>query len=233
MKISLNHSWDLTNKQATNLQSELASRLMLQNCLNLKSLSIVAAADAAYSKQDKKIHAAVLVFSYPSLSLIEEAQGSARVIRSYLPGLLAFREGPLLLELFSQIKNTPQVVFFDGQGIAHPRGFGLASHLGMLLGVSSIGCAKTALVGSCSSPANRFGATAPILYKNKKVGVALKTRKKVKPIFISVGNKIDLKRAVSLTLKCCRGFRMPEPLRQAHITANRIRQRAQHQEEVL
>ncbi len=223
MKIRLNHSWDLSREDAATLQSELASLLTKKNYLDLKSLSIIASADAAYSKQDQIVYAAVLTLNYPSLSPIEEVTGSAKVMRGYSPGLLAFREGPLLLELFAKIKNIPQAIFFDGQGIAHPRGFGLASHLGLLLDIPSIGCAKASPVGICNLPADYFGAITPIIYKNEKVGAALRTRPGVKPVFISIGNRVDLETAITLTLRCCRGFRTPEPLRKAHIAANRIR----------
>lgn len=225
MEIVFNHAWNLTPREAARLQSELASRLTLQNSVSLDSVSTIAAADAAYGKTDKQVYAAVLVFDFPSLTLRESLTQAAPASYSYSPGLLAFREGPLLLDLFSQIKSSPDVLLFDAQGIAHPRGFGLASHLGHLLDKPSIGCAKTLLVGKYEMPTDSRGAVSPLVHKHKEVGAAVRTRDGVKPVFVSVGNKIDLKTAIRLVLACSRAHRLPEPLRLAHLEANRLRAR--------
>ena len=141
----------------------------------------------------------------------------------YIPGLLSFREAPILLRAFRKLKNNPDIVLFDGQGIAHPRRFGLASHMGLVLDKPSIGCAKSRLVGEYSSVENTAGAYSKLIYGNKVVGVVLRTKKNTKPIFVSPGHKINLSLAIRITLKTCCGYRIPEPTRQAHLLVNKLR----------
>jgi deoxyribonuclease V len=226
VEIVSSHSWDLSPEEAASLQSDLATRLVLASSVYLDTVSSLAAADAAYDKTDRRVYAAVVVFDFPSLVSKETVMGSALTSHDYSPGLLAFREGPLLLDLFSRLKSSPDVLLFDAQGIAHPRGFGLASHLGYLLDKPSIGCAKSVLVGEFEMPATSQGAFSPLVHENKVIGAAVRTRVEAKPVFVSVGNKIDLETAINLVLASCRGYRLPEPLRQAHMSANRLRHSA-------
>ena len=141
----------------------------------------------------------------------------------YIPGLLSFREAPILLRAFRKLKSNPDIILFDGQGIAHPRHFGLASHMGLILGKPSIGCAKSRLVGEYSSVENTAGAYSKLVYGNKVVGAVLRTKKNTKPIFVSPGHKTNLSFAIRIAMKTCRGYRIPEPIRQAHVYVNDVR----------
>ena len=141
----------------------------------------------------------------------------------YIPGLLSFREAPILLRAFRKLKNNPDVILFDGQGIAHPRSFGLASHMGLILDKPSIGCAKSRLVGEYGSVENTAGAYSKLIYGNKIVGVVLRTKNNTKPIFVSPGHKTNLTFAIRIALKTCCGYRIPEPTRQAHLLVNKLR----------
>jgi deoxyribonuclease V len=134
----------------------------------------------------------------------------------YIPGLLSFREGPILVKTFQKLKIKPDLMIYDGQGIAHPRGFGLASHLGLWLDLPSIGCAKTPLLGEFISPGPSQGSFELIRREGKEVGVVLRTKDKIKPLFISPGHRIDLLTSIQIILTTCQGFRIPEPLRRAH-----------------
>ncbi len=228
MQIKQIHKWNLRPKEAIGLQKELAGLLksIPSPALAISKLKRVAGVDVSYSKSDNRLFASVVILSYPGLEIIEEkvAQGLARF--PYVPGLLSFREGPIVLKAFAKIKNTPDVVIFDGQGIAHPRGLGLASHMGLLLGLPTIGCAKSRLIGEYKDPGTKRGSYSALTFKNKLVGSVLRTRDKVKPVFISKGVNIDLPSSRKIVLACCRGYRLPEPTRQAHILVNKLREKA-------
>ena len=183
----------------------------------------IAGADISYDRGSDLFFAAVVLMHYSDLTVIEEATFSARVSFPYIPGLLTFREGPPLLAAFSKLLQTPDVILFDGQGIAHPRGIGLAAHLGLLLDLPSIGCAKTRLVGSYDLVGDKRGEWSEMVYQNRQVGAVLRTRERIKPLFISQGHRIGLQRALALVLSCCRGYRIPEPIRRAHLAVNRLR----------
>ncbi len=183
-----------------------------------RRVSSVAGADVSYSKRGGKAVAAIVVLSYPDLDLIDEAFVRGEISYPYIPGLLSFREAPLLLEAFQGLRRFPDVVLYDGQGIAHPRGFGLACHMGVLLDVPSIGCAKKKLVGDSGEVGLQAGSTTPLTIEGKIVGAVIRTRKGVKPVFVSPGHRIDLESSIQLVLRTCRGFRLPEPIRRAHLT---------------
>jgi deoxyribonuclease V len=136
---------------------------------------------------------------------------------------LSFRESPILIKAFENLKNIPDVVMLDGQGIAHPRGLGIASHIGLILDVPTIGCAKNILVGKYETPNIEAGEYTPIVFRGKTVGVALRTKRKVSPVFVSPGHKMDIQTAIDVVLKTCRGYRLPEPTRLAHLLVNRVR----------
>jgi deoxyribonuclease V len=142
----------------------------------------------------------------------------------YIPGLLSFREGPALTKAFEKLVRIPDMIIFDGQGIAHPRGIGLASHMGLILDIPAIGCAKSLLVGHHEDVGEEPGAWEPLLYQERLVGAALRTKKKVKPVFVSQGYKIGLEQALDVVMHCCRGYRLPEPTRQAHLAVNKLRE---------
>jgi deoxyribonuclease V len=155
--------------------------------------------------------------------VVEESWVKGKVRFPYIPGLLTFREAPVLLEAFSLLKQRPDVILFDGQGIAHPRGFGLASHAGLLLGLPSVGCAKTMLVGEHTPVGRKRGSFSYLWFEGKKVGAAVRTRQDVKPVFVSPGDRITIEAAVGLVLAACKGYRLPEPIRRAHQLAARMR----------
>ncbi len=182
-----------------------------------ESSEIVAGADAAFSGDI--ISAAVSLFSYPDMNHIEDVVVRVRVEFPYVPGYLSFREGPAILRAFERLVNKPDLILFDGQGIAHPRGIGIASHIGVILNIPAIGCAKSRLIGEYDEPDRRRGSWKYLYHDGKKVGAVLRTRDDVRPIFVSPGHLIDIKSSIDVVMNCVRGFRLPEPLRRAdHIS---------------
>ncbi|MBI3076592.1 MAG: endonuclease V [Deltaproteobacteria bacterium] len=218
------HPWRVSPHRAAAIQEALAGHLRLRD--GPRRLRLVAGADAAYDQAAPLVHAAVVVLAYPDLTLVEQRAASLPVTFPYIPGLLAFREGPALLRAFEALTVSPDLLFFNGHGIAHPRGLGLASHLGILLRTPAIGCALQPLLGSFQEPPPQAGAFTWVRSGRHVVGAALRSRTAVRPIFVSPGYRLSVRRAVRLTLTLCRGFRLPEPLRWAHQAANR--QRALH-----
>ncbi|MDK2890365.1 MAG: deoxyribonuclease [Methanoculleus sp.] len=221
MKIRDIHSFDLTPAEAIRLQEALRARVRLSN--GIGEISLVAGADASYAKGSNDIHAVVVALSYPDLAVVERVSASAETSFPYIPGLLTFREGPALIEAFGRLRSEPEVVFFDGQGIAHPRGLGIASHMGVLLDRPAVGVAKSLLVGTAAEPAAARGSTSPIVRDGETIGMAVRTKEKTKPVYVSVGHRIALSAAVDLVLATARGYRLPEPTRQAHLFANEVR----------
>jgi deoxyribonuclease V len=221
MRFAQTHPFDLTPAGAARLQEELS--VQVRRSGDPGTISLVAGADASYAKGSNVIFAAVVVLSYPDLTVVERVRARTTTTFPYIPGLLTFREGPGLLEAFAQVRSDPDVIFFDGQGIAHPRGLGIASHMGVLLDRPTIGVAKNLLVGSAAEPGTQRGATSPILRDGETIGMAVRTKERVKPVYVSVGHAIDLALAVDLVLATDRGYRLPEPTRQAHLSANEVR----------
>jgi deoxyribonuclease V len=154
---------------------------------------------------------------------IEEVTVQRRAEFPYIPGLLSFREMPALLAAFEKLRARPDVIIYDGHGIAHPRGFGIASHLGVLLDVSTIGCAKKRLVGEHEEPGPERGSQVPLILDGRTIGTVLSTRSNVKPVFVSIGHRIGLRSAVRLVLESGGGYRLPEPTRRAHLLSNAAR----------
>jgi deoxyribonuclease V len=223
MKTKELHRWDVTYREAAAIQEELRGKLILRDDGLSDPVRTVAGADISYDRGSDLFFAAVVLMKYPELTVLEEASVSARVSFPYIPGLLTFREGPPLIAAFAKLRYSPDVVLFDGQGIAHPRGIGLASHLGLLLDLQAIGCAKTRLVGSHALVGEKRGEWTKLIYQDRQIGAVLRTRERIKPLFVSQGHRICLPRAVALVLSCCRGYRVPEPVRRAHLTVNRLR----------
>jgi deoxyribonuclease V len=215
------HSWDVSEKEAVLIQDRLAS--VTSNGSSAGPVISVAGCDVAYDLSSCKAFAAVCVFTWPGLSEITEATAIADVTFPYVPGLLAFREGPVLLKAFDALREKPGLVIFNGQGIAHPRRMGLATHLGMILDVPSIGCARKNLYGTYHLPANEKGAYAAITCDDGVIGACLRTRKNTRPVFISRGYRLEMKTAVEIILGCTTRYRMPEPLRAAHMAAGEAR----------
>jgi deoxyribonuclease V len=165
----------------------------------------------------------VVVLAWPSLEIVETATARGRSPFPYVPGLLSFREGPILMRAFRRLREPPDLVILDGQGTAHMRGFGIACHLGLLLDVPSIGCAKSRLVGEHEEPGVSPGDHVPLRHEGRRVGSVVRTRRGVKPVFVSPGHRIGHAAAVRWVVRTCRGYRLPEPTRQAHLAANRLR----------
>lgn len=221
MEIRETHLFDLAPAEAIRLQERL--REQVRRSGDIEEVSLVAGADASYERGSDLIHAVIVVLRYPDLSVVERASAAAVTAFPYIPGLLTFREGPALIEAFQQLHSEPDVIFFDGQGIAHPRGLGIASHMGVLFDRPAVGVAKSLLVGTAVEPGPERGSTAPILQGDETIGMAVRTKERVKPVYVSVGHRIDLAQAVDLVLATGRGYRLPEPTRQAHLFANTVR----------
>lgn len=216
------HPWDLTPRQAIALQRELAGLLELEDRLS-EPLRCVAGVDVSYRRHGGIFHAAVVVLAFPELTLIDQSSAVAEVNFPYLPGLLSFRELPVLLAAFRQLRTIPDLVLVDGQGIAHPRRLGLASHLGLWLDLPTIGCAKSRLIGEAEQVDIERGACQPLCDRGEEVGRLLRTRHGVKPLYVSPGHRVAIPTAAKLVLACGDGYRLPAPTRQAHLQSNRLR----------
>lgn len=210
-----------TYESAVRRQLELRDRLVLTG--GPRRVRRVAGADISYDRGDDRFYAAVVVLELPELALVEQSTAVGRSPFPYIPGLLSFREGPLLMRAFRRLSIAPDLALFDGHGIAHMRGIGIASHLGLLLDLPSVGCAKSRLVGEHGEPGPEVGDLAPLRHAGRRVGSVVRTREGVKPIFVSPGHRIGIGPAVRWVLRCCQGYRLPEPTRQAHLLANRLR----------
>lgn len=217
------HPWEVNYDQAVEIQNQLKENLILEN--KAEKLDLIAGADVSYSKKNDTFFAAVVLVKLPELEEVERATAVGQVKFPYIPTLLSFREAPVLLKAFEKLHQTPDAVIFDGQGIAHPRRMGLAAHMGLILDLPSVGCAKKKLIGTYNSLGEEAGDYSPLRYRGKVVGVALRTRKGTKPVFVSPGHKMDLPGAVQLVIATSKGFRLPEPTRRAHIAVNQIRSR--------
>ena len=215
---------DLSPAEARLLQGELASRVVEGPPLDLSRVRYVAGADV--STQGDLGYATVVVLSFPDLSVVEVRGYESRLTFPYVPGLLAFRETPSVVGALREVESEVDAVIFDAHGLAHPRGMGLASHLGLFIDVPSVGCAKSRLVGEHEEPGSEKGDTADLVYRKKVVGKVVRTRPRVSPVYVSVGNRIDLVSSVDLVLQCCTRYRLPETTRQAHNAANRLRRGA-------
>lgn len=208
------HPWKVDNQEAYDIQRELRKRIILSS--KLFPIHKVAGCDVAFFNDKAK--ACVVILGFPGLDLLEVKTSILKINFPYVPGLLTFREGPVVLKTFRKIHHRPDVILFDGQGICHPRRLGLATHLGILLDIPTIGCAKTLLYGRYNLPARTKGSYSDIYddATGEILGVALRSRCAVKPLFISVGYKMDLYRSMELSLALSPKFRIPEPLRYAH-----------------
>jgi deoxyribonuclease V len=218
MKVRSLHCWSLTPREARQLQTQLAVRIV--ESWEGRPPRTIAGCDVHFPSRTLA-RGAVVVMSYPSLEVLEKASGEVACGFPYVPGLLSFRELPALLPLLSGLHTTPDVVLCDGQGVAHPRGLGLASHLGLLLETPTIGCAKSRLVGSYAELGVEKGATVPLCGDGAEViGAVVRTRSGTRPVYVSVGHLVALSQAVAIVLGCSRRYRIPEPLRSAHALAS-------------
>ncbi len=209
------HPWDFTPKEARQLQNVLRTRVLKID--QFQDIKTVAGVDIGLKKD--KVLAAVIVLDLTDLQIIDGVVAESRITFPYVPGLLSFREIPPLLEAFVHLQTKPDLVIVDGQGLAHPRRFGLASHLGLILNIPTIGCAKSRLCGEYTQPEKQKGSYTHITDENEIIGVALRTRTDVSVVYVSIGHKISLASARELTLACCDKYRLPETTRYAHKVA--------------
>jgi deoxyribonuclease V len=211
------HDWQVSPAQARDIQRRLAGEV--SRVSEVTSPHFIAGVDISAPRERGVATGAVVVLSYPDLRLVETRVVSGRLEFPYVPGLLSFREAPLTLATCGELSVVPDLFLVDGQGVAHPRRLGLASHLGLFLDKPTIGCAKSLLCGSCGIPGEEPGSYAEIVDRGEVIGVILRTKLGVKPVYVSIGHKIDLKSAIQWVLNCGRGHRLPEPARLAHLAA--------------
>lgn len=203
--------WPTNLTEAQNIQKELQNKVKIEPLK--ESPRFIAAVDSAFT--NNHVVAVAVLFTYPALEFLEKSFAVKPLLFPYVPGYLTFREGPGALKAIGQLKNQPDLILFDGQGIAHPRGMGIASHLGVLLDIPAIGSAKSKLVGSYDEPGPQKGDYTPLLFREKTIGAALRTRPKVKPIFVSPGHRIDIDGSIRIVLNCTQKYKLPEPIRKA------------------
>jgi deoxyribonuclease V len=208
------HEWDLPCKEAIEIQRCLASRVRF--IAMKKKPGIIAGLDCAFSKDGKRIFAAAIVIDLSDFSIIETTIASRKVDFPYIPGLLSFREAPACIDAIEKLKTRPDVFIVDGQGIAHPRRLGIASHIGLLIDKPTIGCAKSRLIGTFKEPGSRKGSRNPLMDSGEEIGAVLRTRTDVKPVYVSVGHKCTLDDAIGIVLGCTTKYRLPEPSRLSH-----------------
>lgn len=218
MKASLTHSWNVTPAEAIALQQALRGRVILAD--RLGAVRRVAGVDVGFEADGTVTRAAVAVLAYPGLELLETAIARRPTEFPYVPGLLSFRELPAVLDALTQLYESPDLLLCDGQGIAHPRRFGIASHLGLLMDVPSIGVGKTRLYGAGVEPPHQRGQWSPLRARQEVIGAIVRTRSGVKPLYVSSGHRVSLETAIGYVMGCCTRYRLPETTRQAHRLAS-------------
>ncbi len=216
MKAARLHGWQMIPAQAMEIQRKLAAQVSRAGETTPR---FIAGVDISVDREAGTGTGAVVVLRYPELDLVEAKVVSDRLDFPYIPGLLSFREAPLILAACENLSVTPDLIMVDGQGIAHPRRMGLASHLGLFLDTPTIGCAKSRLCGRHEVPGNEPGSYADLIDGDEVIGAALRTRAGVKPVYVSIGHRVSLPAAIHWVLACCRGYRLPEPTRLAHLAA--------------
>jgi len=208
------HRWDLAPGDAMALQQELAKRI--ERADRFDTIHLVAGIDISANNTTAVARAAIVLLSYPDMGIVERRRHEEELRFPYVPGLLSFREAPSILAAYEKLRHRPDLLMVDGHGIAHPRRLGIAAHLGLVLDTPAIGVAKSILVGRHEPVGERVGAWQPLIDKGEVIGAAVRTREKVKPVYISCGNRVSLETAIQIVLRCCRGYRLPEPTRHAH-----------------
>lgn len=215
MKITPLHPWDVSPTEAMAIQERLRDRVSQET--DFTQVRTVAGIDV--SVKDDAAKAAVVVLDYPDLTPIDQSTAEQSVQFPYIPGLLAFREGPVVLRALEKLATEPDLFIFDAQGLAHPRRMGLATHIGLVIDRPSIGCAKARLCGTYHEPGPERGAYTHLRDGNEIIGAVVRSRSEIQPVYVSVGHKIDLETAIHYVLHCCRGYRLPETTRWAHRVA--------------
>lgn len=211
------YSHPINTSQAIEIQNNLSARVLTDDALT--DVTYIAGVDLSVGRTRKTATASVVLLKYPDLDIMDIQTASGQLDFPYIPGLLSFRELPLTLAACEKLSITPDLLIVDGQGIAHPRRFGLASHLGIVVDIPTIGCAKSRLCGNYTEPENEPGDCSNLVDKDEIIGAVLRTKHGVKPVYISIGHKISLDTAIRWILNCCRGYRLPQPTRLAHLAA--------------
>ena len=219
MKVERLHSWQISIAEALEIQQRLAVQVSKRS--EVTTPRFIAGIDISAGKEEGMATGAVVVLQYPELSVVETKVARGKLDFPYIPGLLSFRESPLTLAACQKLTIIPDLILVDGQGIAHPRRLGLASHLGLFLNTPTIGCAKSILCGNHEAPGAEPGSYTEVADRGEIIGAALRTKLRVKPVYVSIGHKVDLKTATYWVMNCCRGYRLPEPTRLAHLAAGR------------
>ncbi|HEY7351031.1 MAG TPA: deoxyribonuclease V [Ktedonobacterales bacterium] len=213
------HRWDLNPQEAVQLQRELASKVIREG--QPEGVKIIAGIDISANDRTGLARAAIVALAYPSMEVVERVRHEEALRFPYIPGLLSFREAPSILAGFQKLQRQPDLLMVDGQGIAHPRRLGIASHLGLVLDLPSIGCAKSILTGHLKGDLSQeVGARVPLIADGEMLGMGLRTKARTNPLIVSIGHRISLEAAVEYVIRCCRGYRLPEPTRQAHNAAS-------------
>jgi deoxyribonuclease V len=213
MKVNFIHSWVKTVEEAEEIQRQLCTQIVKEDCFS--TINYVAGVDVGFEDNYAITKAAIAVLTYPNLELVETAIASIPTTFPYIPGFLSFREVPAILEAIRQIKIEPDLILCDGQGLAHPRRFGLACHLGLWLDLPTIGVAKSLLIGKHEELPLTKGSWKPLIDKGETVGVVLRSRNNVKPLYVSIGHKISLPSAINYANGCLTKYRLPETTRWA------------------
>ena len=217
MRLAISHPWNLTVDQAKALQAQLAQQVLPETTFDASAVQTVAGVDVGF--RGDVARAAVVVLSFPRLELIDTALAEVQVTFPYVPGLLAFREGPAVLSALERLGTWPDLFLFDAHGLAHPRRLGLAAHMGVILDWPSIGCAKSRLTGHHEDPAEAAGEWVPLLDAGQTIGAVVRSRRAVQPLYVSIGHRLDLPTAIDFVLRCTRSYRLPETTRYAHQVA--------------
>lgn len=220
MDITHRHDWNVSPAEAIALQKSLAAEVISNQPIDVGAVRLVAGVDV--SVKDNVSQAAVVILRFPELDVIETVLARRPTPFPYIPGLLSFREGPVLEEAFQKLQHEPDVFIFDGMGIMHPRRIGIASHMGVWLQKPTIGCGKTYFLGKYDEPAQERGAWSVLTDKGDVIGGVLRTRDGVKPVYISQGHLANLETSLDLVMRCTPKYRLPEPIRQAHNAAGKF-----------
>ncbi len=215
------HPWDVTPQEAVAIQQRLREQVITERLAS--PIDLVAGCDISYDKGSDIIFSGIVVLRLPDLIEVSRSMAITRVKFPYVPGLLSFRESPPVLEAWSRLEKAPDALIIDGHGFAHPRRFGIACHHGLLLNLPTVGCAKSLLIGRFEEPDPRAGCYSPLVDREETIGAVLRTEDNVNPVFVSIGHRVTLEDAIQLVMKCTKGYRIPEPTRQAHLLVNALR----------
>ena len=223
MKLHYVHEWPPTKHKAIDIQRDVATKIKLHG--NTDDPKLIAAVDTAYGFGGEKLYASAVVLSFPQLEEVERVYHFDKVTFPYFPGLFYFREGPIMVQALAKLESDPDLIIVHGHGTAHPQRCGIACHVGFDFDKPTIGCARRLLVGTHRPVPDLKGGQQPILHKGREVGIAYRTKDKVKPLFISPGHLCDMNYSRDIIVRCLRGFRLPEPLRIAHLLANKYKRK--------